>query len=225
MKRVPAVVVLSLALALTAGCKSSEEKAAEEAAQQMAEAAKKMEDAAKSGQANMGDAMSALGAAMGAATGGKKVETVDFRELKDMLPESLDGMKRTDATGEKTAAMGMQISSAKATYSGDQGGSVTLNITDIGSMAGLAGMATYAWAATDFDRETESGYEKTTRYNGFKAHEKYDRSSKSGEISVLVGDRFIVAAQGNGVDVDALKGTIGKVNLGKLDGMKGKGVQ
>ena len=224
MLRSAALLVTSFAVVLTS-CKSPEQKAAEETATRFEEASKKMEAAAKSGEANMGDAMAALGAAMGAANGGKKVETVDFRELKDMLPESLSGMKRTEATGEKNAAMGMQISTARARYSNDQGASATVTITDIGSMTGLAGMAAYAWAATDVDSETETGYEKTTKYGKHKAMEKYDRSSKYGEISVMVGDRFVVAAEGNGVDINALKGAIGAVNLGKLESMKGQGVQ
>lgn len=218
----PRLLILSLTVALTTGCKSDEEKAAEVAVKSMEEATKKMEEAAKSGGAGIGDAMAAMGAAMG---GGKKVETVDYQELKAMLPESLSGLNRTAATGEKTAAMGMQISMAEGRYSNDQGRSITMKITDIGSMSGLAGMATYAWAATEFDRETATGYEKTTKFNGHKAQEKYDRQSKSGELSVLVGSRFVVEADGNGVEMDALKDALGKVDLGKLDGMKTKGVE
>lgn len=224
MLRSAALLVTSFALVLTA-CKSPEQKAAEAMAERLEVASKNMEAAAKTGQADVGDAMAALGAAMGTANGGKQVETVDFRALKELLPASLSGMKRTEATGEKTAAMGMQISAAHANYSNGEGAHATVTITDIGSMTGLAGMAAYAWSATEIDRETETGYEKTTRYDGHKAIEKYDRSSKSGEISVLVADRFVVAAEGNGVDIDALKGAVGAVNLGKLESMKGQGVK
>jgi hypothetical protein len=224
MLRRAALLVSAFALVLTA-CKSPEQKAAEATAERLEEASKNMQEAAKSGEVNMGDAMAALGAAMGAANAGKKVETVDFRALKDMLPASLSGMKRIEASGEKSAAMGVQISTAHASYSNDQGANAKVTITDIGSMTGLAGMAAYAWAATDVDRETETGYEKTTRYDGHKAMEKYDRSSKHGEVSVLVGDRFVVAAEGNGVDINLLKNAVGQVNLGKLESMKGQGVQ
>lgn len=224
MYRKSGLMVLSLSLALTAGCKSPEQKAAEEAATNMAEATKKLEEATKNGTANMSDAMGALGAAMGAANGGKKVETVDYKVLKDMLPADIGGMKRTDASGEKTSAMGMQISNAEGRYRNDAGASMTVKITDIGSMTGLAGMAAYAWSATEIDRESESGYEKTSTFNGFKSHEKYDKSSKSGDISVLVGGRFVAAVEGNDVDMDALKHALSKVDLKKLDGMKGQGV-
>ncbi len=225
------LLLLSLAVLFTAGCKSDEEKAAEEAAknmaeagEQMAEAGRKMGEAAKTGGAGLGEAMAAMGAAMGNAEG-KKVETVPFQQLKEMLPASLPGMTRSAATGEKTAAMGMQISNAEGRYRAQDGSSMVIKITDIGSMTGLAGMATYAWAATEYDRETESGYEKTTTFNGHKAQEKYSKSGRSGELSVLVGSRFVVEADGNNVEMDAIRTALGKVDLGKLDNMKNSGVQ
>jgi len=219
------VLVLSLA-ALATACKSPEQKAAEETAKNFQDASKQMEAASKNAGANMGDAVAAMGAAVsGAANGNKKVETIDYKELKAMLPESLPGMKRTDATGEKTAAMGMQISNTEGRYSADNGGaSMTIKITDIGSMTGLAGMTAYAWSSVNIDRESDNEYEKTSTLGGYKSHEKYNKSSKSGEVSVLVADRFVVDVNGDNVDMDAIKGALGKVDLGKLNSMKGEGV-
>lgn len=225
MFRKAGLTALSLSLFFLAACKSPEQKAAEETGKRLEEASKQMEAATKNGQVNMGDAMNALGAAMGAANGGKKVETVDYKVLKEMLPESLGGLRRTDATGEKTSAMGMQISNAEGRYSNDKGASMTVKITDIGSLTGLAGMAAYAWAATDIDSESDTGYEKTSSFNGFKSHEKWNKSSNSGEISVLIGSRFVAEVSGNDVDMNALKDALSKINLKKLDGMKGQGVQ
>src|SRR5258705_13093409 len=95
--RKAAVTALCLSVALATACKSPEQKAAEETAKRFEEAGKQMEAATKNGQANLGDAMNAMGAAMGAANGGKKVDVVDYKVLKDMLPESAGGMKRTEA--------------------------------------------------------------------------------------------------------------------------------
>jgi hypothetical protein len=219
------LTLLSASLLLVTACKSPEQKAAEETAKRLDEASKQMAEASKNGQVNMGAAMNALGAAMGAANGGKKVETVDYKVLMDMLPESIGNMKRTEATGERTAAMGMQISNAEGRYSGDDGASITVKLTDIGSMTGLAGMAAYAWAATDIDRESDTGYEKTSSFNGFKSHEKWDKNSKSGDVSVLVGSRFVADVSGYNVEMDALKDALNKLDLKKLDGMKNVGVQ
>jgi hypothetical protein len=224
MIRKVGVLTLSLGFALT-GCKSPEQRAAENLSNRLDEANKRLDSATKAGGANVGDAMAAMGAVFGGPGGGKTVETVDFRKLKDMLPESVPGMKRDEATGEKNAAMGIQISTANGRYSNENGGSVTIKITDMGSLSGLAGMAAYAWANSEIDRETSTGYEKTTKFNNYRAREQYDNSSKYGELSVMVGNRFVVEAQGNGVDMGAIKDAMGKVDLGKLDGMKNEGVK
>jgi hypothetical protein len=219
-----AVTALCLSVAFTTACKSPEQKAAEETAKRIEEAGKQMEAATKNGQVNLGDAMNAVGAAMGGANGGKKVDVVEYKVLKDMLPESVAGMKRTDASGEKTAAMGMQVSNAEGRYSNDQNGGITIKLTDIGSMTGLAGMAAYAWASTSVERESDNGYEKTGTFNGFRSHEQWEKSSSSGQISVLVGGRFVAEASGYNTSMDALKDALGKIDLKKLDGMKNEGV-
>ena len=85
-------LVFCLPLMLVFGCgKSVEQKQLEEAGQKMEDAGKKMEEAMKQGGQGFGEAMQKMGEAM---TAGKKVEPVDFRALKELLPESLPGMKR-----------------------------------------------------------------------------------------------------------------------------------
>ena len=201
---------------------SIDQKQLEEASKKMEEAGKKMEEAAKQGGEGFGEAMKKMGEAL--ATG-KKVEPVDFRELKTLLPESLSGMKRTDAKGEKTAAFGINVSKAEGNYQAESGANIDISISDLGSMTGLTAIAAYGWAMADIDRETDNSYEKTTTYSGHKAHEQYEKSGQHGEIEVLVGNRFVVELKGNQISMDQLKAALGKVDLGKLDGMKMQGVQ
>ena len=118
--------------------------------------------------------------------------------------------------------MGVQVSSAEGLYGTGDGKSAKIEIADMGSVSGLAGMATMAWATAEIDSESDSGYEKTTRFKGYKAFEKYDARNRSGEISVLVAGRFVIGASGNDVDMDALKAALAAVDLSKLERMKGK---
>jgi hypothetical protein len=134
-------------------------------------------------------------------------------------------MKRTDAKGEKNAAFGINVSKAEGNYRADSGAYIDISITDMGSMTGLTAIAAYGWAMADIDRETDNSYEKTTTYAGNKAHEKYDKSNQHGEIEVLVGNRFVVELNGSQISMDQLKAALGKVDVGKLDGMKMLGVQ
>ncbi len=206
-------MTLVMLLALACG-KSDEQKAAEAAARQLQELGKQM----GAGGAAAAGAATALAA-------GKASDAVDFRELKALMPEDLPGMKRSNLEGQKSGAMGFTMSTAEARYETEDGGSIRLAISDMGAVAGMSAMAAYAWASTEIDREDATGYEKTMTLKGYRGHEKYDRESKSGEISLLVAGRFIVEANGYGVTVDALREALDKVDLGKLEGMKNVGVK
>ena len=157
---------------------------------------------------------------------GKKVNPVDFRELKALLPETVGNLKRTNLEGEKVAAMGMNISNANANYSdAENNTSIDLKITDLGSVSGLSGMAAYGWYMVDIDKEDDNGYEKTITYKGNKGYEKYDTQGKYGELSILVAKRFIVEANGNNVSMDQLKTSVDMIDFGKLESWKDVGVE
>jgi hypothetical protein len=95
----------------------------------------------------------------------------------------------------------------------------------VGAMTGAAAMATYAWASMEVDRENETGYEKTTTIKGYRGYEKFDRQTNYGELSLMVGGRFMVELEGNEVGIDGLKAALDKLDLGKLEGMKDFGVK
>jgi hypothetical protein len=156
-------------------------------------------------------ALSALGTIV---TGGSKVKPVDFHALRAMLPDSLAGMKRSDSSAESDQAMGISASSATGQYTDGNGKSVTVEITDMGSLSGLAGLATKF--DPNLDKETDTGYERTTRENGELIHEQYDNRAKSGEVSVIAGNRFGVTVRGNGVDMDFLTDTLKQIDIQKL---------
>ena len=54
---------------------------------------------------------------------------------------------------------------------------------------------------------------------GRMTQESYDRQARSGEFSVLVGERFMVQANGDGVSMDDLKAAVGSVDQGKLEAL------
>ena len=155
---------------------------------------------------------------------GSKVETVDFRKLKELLPEELDGMNRTSASGEKTNSFGIKVSQSEGKYKSEDGEqNIKITIIDLGSMKGLTGMALFAWTMAEIDKETEDGYEKTTEFKGYKAFEKYNTKNKNGDLEVLVGDRFMVKGEGWGVDMDEIHNALGLIDFGSLESMKNEG--
>lgn len=199
--------ILSLAFVsvfglVSCGGSKEEEEAAKEEPKNAVDALQQYADKAK----EMGDK--------------KTVDPIDFRELKALLPETTAGLKRTEATGEKTGAMGFTVSMAKGSFGNDAGGSIRIEIVDTGGIAGMATMAMAAWSMADIDKETSTGYEKTTKIEGYKAFEKYDNEGKNGEINVLVADRFVVNVHGDNVSVDQMKESIKDIDLGKLADLK-----
>ena len=160
------------------------------------------------------DAVGSLGALGQILTGGSDVKPVDFRKLKEMLPEAVAGMKRNDSSGESNEAMGIKGSSAIAHYSSESGGRLTVEITDMGSLSGLAGMA--ARFDPNTQKETDIGYERTTKVNGQLMHERYDRQAKSGEASLLAADRFSITVNGSGVESDVILGALKSIDTTRL---------
>jgi hypothetical protein len=193
-------------------------QAANPAGQPAAPAGGKAAQQAANANANLAQAMQML-AGQGAA-GGPRPEPVNFRELKALLPETLPGFKRTSATGEKAGAMGMVVSHADGEYSGEGGAHLSVKITDIGNVTGPLGLGLAGWAMVEVDRETETGYEKSTVLGGNKAFEKYDSRSKRGEVNVLVGNRFVVEVKGRDLKMEDMKAVAGKLDLAKLGSLK-----
>jgi hypothetical protein len=195
--------------------------------QKAAEAGKNMEDAQKTGDANTQAqaAGQAAGQILGAVLGGgDTVEALAPDALKPFLPETLGGMPRTSMEVERNAAIGIQVSNAKATYrKADGNAEIRLEITDTGGAKGV--MALAGFAGVESDKQTEHGYEKTYHQNGRLIHEEWNNDG-DGEFTVILGDRFVVAVHGSGVpNVDALKAAIGGLNLAGLEALKNQGVK
>jgi hypothetical protein len=151
---------------------------------------------------------------------GQKYEVVDFRDLKALLPESLGDLNRTNAQGEKNGTMGFTISKAEADYyNEDNSKSLNIEITDLAGASGFAGLAAWGWAMVDIDKETETGYEKTTKYKGHKAYEKYDNEGVYGSLEVLVSGRFMVNIDGNNVPMETIQSALDEIDIAKLESM------
>jgi hypothetical protein len=191
--------------------------------QQAEEASKKMDAAQKSGDANAQAAAAGqmLGAVLG---GGSQVEALAPDALKPFIPDTLAGLPRKSFSVQKQSPVGVQVSVAEASYGAASGGpSYDLTVTDMGGAKGL--MALTGFANIEEEKQTDGGYEKTYHQGGRLVHEEWNNSG-SGEYTVVIADRFIVALKGSGVaNVDALKSALGGLNLAGLEALKTQGVK
>jgi hypothetical protein len=150
------------------------------------------------------------------AEGKGAVQATNPDLLKAYLPGGVSGYARTDVSTGSGGVGGVASSSAEGTYSkGDA--NFKLTVTDMGTMAGMAAMA--GAFNVQSSSEHEGRYEKVGKVDGRMTTESYDKGSKHGEYGVMVGDRFMVQAEGEGVDMSDLKAAVGSVNTGRLEAL------
>ncbi|HEY8256909.1 MAG TPA: hypothetical protein VIG08_04580 [Gemmatimonadales bacterium] len=149
----------------------------------------------------------------------KPVPPVSFKKLIEYLPKGLDGMKTGEPEGQTTSAgpNGVwQISTAKVRFSSEQGGaSADAEISDLAHNS-LLYIPYQMLKGMKINTESTSGYQRTVEFKGFPAYEEWSTSSKSSELTVLVGDRFVVHTQVNGGEEGAAKQVMDKIDLKDL---------
>ena len=97
-----------------------------------------------------------------------------------------------------------------------------LEITDLGSAKGLMGLA---GLVGESDKQTDHGYDKTYKQDGRLISEKWDSQNKSGEYSIVLGQRFSVKVSGNADSIEQIKGAVASINLSGLEALKDQGVK
>ena len=238
MRNTFAIAILILTAAACG--KSAEQKAAEQAAQQAAQASQQAAQATQQAaqqiaqgaqQMAQGPQQAAQGGAQSIAAGlqamaqglqqtgadGKPVPPVDFEKLIALLPDA-SGWTKSKPTGG-TRSMGFSVSNAEANYQkGDQ--RIQLEITDAAFNSLVMAPFRFMMAAGYNERTTE-GFKRAMTLNGAPGYEEWTNDSKRGEVTVVVGNRFVVSGKGNGVDnIDAVRNFVSQVDLAKLAATK-----
>jgi hypothetical protein len=153
---------------------------------------------------------------------GAHVTPVDFHDLQALLPEAVLNLTRETSSGETSGAFGFTLSTAEGQDADEEGRSITIKLTDLGSWQSLSSMSAFSWAVNEIDLKTSTGYEKTIRHQGRRGYEKSD--NESCELSVLVADRFVVEVNGYQIELADLRAALALIDLGKLERMKSHGL-
>ena len=139
------------------------------------------------------EAMNSVKESLESLGDGEETEVADFRKLKEVLPEKLVGLKRTERGGEKSGIKGFMVAKADATYRDDDR-KIEIELIDTGGMA-LAQLGFAAWAKVEIDRESDDGYEKTYTKDGVRYHEEYDTDRQRGSLKALFQERLILSIE------------------------------
>ena len=216
-------IILTISVLLISGCGKKTENPQDQ------EVEKSTDDDQKTGFKKLDDFVDNMKKMSEEMKEGKKVEVVDFRNLKVLLPENIGDLKRTNSSGEKTNAFGINVSKAEGKYSdepaeGEQPKRIEIEITDLGNVKGWAGLAMWAWTMSDIDKETDNGYEKTFKSGDNKGFESYNYQNKSGKIEMFVAKRFMVKVEGYNVEMQSIKNAFDEIGISKLEDMRDEGV-
>jgi hypothetical protein len=195
----------------------------QELGKKLEETGKKAEAAEKSGDegAQIAAAVESFATLLG---GGRKIDPIEIDQLKAFVPDTFAGLPKTSNDAEKTGIAGVVASKARATYGDGANKQATLEVMDSGGVSGL--MALAGWASIQGESEDDSSSERTHKVDGRVVHEKVSkRAGGTNEFAILLGDRFVVTATGEGVDLSELKAALSRIDLARLESMKDVGVE
>jgi hypothetical protein len=143
-----------------------------------------------------------------------EIQPVKPAQLSALLPASIGSYARV-ATSSTSAGMGSQ---AEGTYeAGDR--RFNLRVVDMAAIGGLAGMASAM--GIEHSQEDADGYERVFKDGDHMVTEKWSKSGSSGSYGVIVGDRFMIEADGRAASIDELKAAVATVDQGDLEGLAG----
>lgn len=138
-------------------------------------------------------------------------------ELKAVVPETLNGLKRKSFTaGGYAAVSGM--SSIEAEY-GDDVKTVKVSVMDGAGEAGSAIVSLMAMTlAMDTESESNGTKTKTAEVNGIRSvtEETKSESSVSSSIKYLYKDRYSISLDGTGYSLEELEGFMKNLNTSSL---------
>ncbi len=186
----------------------------EELSRRIEEMGRRLETAGRSGDAEqLARASREAVGEMARGAGGRT--PVEAARLKAVLPESVGGMKRGGYEAQSRSMMGLNMSTAEATYQ-DANRSLKLEIIDTGSAAGLlSGVA--GWANVLVDRETDTAIEKTWRSGDRVINVRSDKDGSRAEYKLLLPNGIVVEARGRRMSLDEVTAVVAGLDLRELE--------
>ncbi|MEO5677203.1 MAG: hypothetical protein ABIQ84_06620, partial [Usitatibacter sp.] len=85
--------------------------------------------------------------------------------------------------------------------------------------AGLTGLAAWAMLGAS-ESENDQRTERMRREGNRMVREESSKRDGTHAYSVILGDRFVVSAEGQGVDLNALKSAVNTIDLVKIESLK-----
>lgn len=166
------------------------------------EASRKMEQAQARGDTEA--ASKAAGEMVTAALGGKGGTAFPPQQLREMLPAQLGDMPRTAVNARAESAMGLQFTDVSAQYRRPDGGTLEIQVQDVGGAGSPLAMALAGWARMTQESEDEEEASRTYRQGDTALHESWRKDGSSAELAMLLPNGIVLKANGS-MDMATLK--------------------
>ena len=139
----------------------------------------------------------------------QKLPPLSLDELKKILPEELNGIKRSNYSA--TAMGGTGVVSGK--YKMNDESSIEIVVYDCAGPMGVGIYSAQFMAFNNFEQEDDNGYTKTTTFDGNKAVERFEKNNNEYNITYFTGNRFLINLKGENTTLDELKAASKNINL------------
>jgi FlaG/FlaF family flagellin (archaellin) len=158
----------------------------------------------------------ALDASAKQLDGSSTAPRVGTDTLKSFLPGALGSLARTETSSAGGQFAGFGASSAEAKYGGG-GKQITLTVTDLGAVGSLVSLT--GALGISGDQETPTSYSRVSQQEGRTVAEEYDRTAQHGSYGFVIGNRFMVHAEGSSVSMDELHAAVASVDAARLEAL------
>ncbi|SDW89938.1 putative periplasmic lipoprotein [Aequorivita viscosa] len=137
-------------------------------------------------------------------------------ELKEWLPDEVEGMKRISYKAGEVGMMG--ISSIEATYANeDKSKKFHVKLIDgAGQMGATLTASMRMMLSQDFEEEDEYEIRKTETKNGKKVILEYRKDNSESKIQFMEKNRFYIETEGENMSLDDTWDVIDDLNLDNL---------
>lgn len=139
-------------------------------------------------------------------------------QLKEFLPEELQGLARKSFSVGDQALLAMATAEAK--YENEEGQKIDLSLMDGAGETGSAVIQMQRLGLSrDFEKQTEDGYEKSIDFDGYRGTEKLSKYNDrvNASLTMLVANRFVLALSARDVSMEDLKKAARSLDLDELE--------
>lgn len=136
---------------------------------------------------------------------------VQPERLLDRFPEAVGPFPMGASSTDIDGALGYQVARATARYTVNidrPGPAVVLNVLDLGTSEMAENMG-YGWGTGADTTDVDS-------FEGFPAQIEANERRRTNEVRVLVADRFLIEALGEGADMDLVREAARSLDLAGL---------